>query len=77
MTKQDWRTLAVLLSDRAAASTVPENRELLMSLSIVSTEFARQIPDLTEDEGCKDCGARWQNNGGGQTMAHATTCPHR
>lgn len=76
MTKQDWRLLAVLLSDRVAASTVPENRELLMSLSLVATEMAGKS-SAPHDGSCDECGALQEQRGPGYWfMQHKAGCPN-
>lgn len=75
MTRQDWRLLAVQLSDRAAASTVPENRELLMSFSIVAANMAAES-SAPSDGSCDECGALQEHRGPGYWfMQHAPDCP--
>lgn len=76
MTRQDWRLLAVLLSDRVAASTVPENRELLMSLSLVATSMAEKS-SAPDDDSCDECGALNEQRGPGYWfMQHQRDCPN-
>jgi hypothetical protein len=75
MTRQDWRLLAVLLSDRAAAGTVPDNRELMMSLSLVATTMAKEC-SAPADGACEECGAEMVPAGVGcWTQQHAQDCP--